>query len=90
MSGDVLSRTDGSSEATASSGRTEAILGRLERAGLNRDLVVAAFAPLVGAVATLWLVIPTLAPGLFPGAAGGDTAEFQTVAPVLGTAHPTG
>lgn len=90
MAGDVLSRTDGSSEATASSGRTEAILGRLERAGLNRDLVVAAFAPLVGAVATLWLVIPTLAPGLFPGAAGGDTAEFQTVAPVLGTAHPTG
>ncbi len=86
MSGDVLSRTDGSSEATASSGRTEAILGRLERAGLNRDLVVAAFAPLVGAVATLWLVIPTLAPGV----ASWDTAEFQTVGPVMGTAHPTG
>ena len=72
------------------SSRTGAILDRIARLGLNRDLAASAFAPLVGAVATLWLVIPTLAPGLFPGAAGGDTAEFQTVAPVLGTAHPTG
>jgi len=45
--------------------------------------------PLLGAVATLWLVVPTLAPGLISQAAG-DSAEFQTVSWVLGTAHPTG
>jgi hypothetical protein len=53
---------------------------------LNRKLAASAIAPLLSAVATLWLVIPTLAPGV----ASWDTAEFQTVAPVLGTAHPTG
>ena len=51
--------------------------------------MAAALAPLIGAVATLWLVIPTLAPGVISEAAG-DSAEFQTVAWVLGTAHPTG
>jgi hypothetical protein len=40
-------------------------------------------------MATLWLVIPTLAPSVL-SEAGGDTAEFQTVSWVLGTAHPTG
>ena len=62
----------------------------LRRPGRTRDFALAAFAPLLSAAVTLWLVIPTLAPGVFPGAGGGDTAEFQTVAPVLGTAHPTG
>jgi hypothetical protein len=38
------------------------------------------------AAITLWLVIPTL----MPGVGSWDTAEFQTVGPVLGTAHPTG
>ena len=33
---------------------------------------------------TLFFVVPTLAPGV----ASWDTAEFQTVGPVLGTAHP--
>ncbi len=86
MAGDDLPRTDSSPEATTPSRRTEAIRRRLAVAGLNRDLAAAAFAPLVGAVATLWLVIPTLAPGVLAW----DTAEFQTVAPVLGTGHPTG
>ncbi len=86
MAGDDLPRTGGSPEATTPSRRTEAIGRRLARAGLNRDLAAAAFAPLVAAVATLWLVIPTLAPGVLSW----DTAEFQTVAPVLGTGHPTG
>ena len=36
---------------------------------------------------TLYLVIPTLAARALPA---WDTAEFQTVGPVLGTAHPTG
>lgn len=86
MAGDDLPRTGGSPEATTPSRRTEAIGRRLARAGLNCDLAAAAFAPLVAAVATLWLVIPTLAPGVLSW----DTAEFQTVAPVLGTGHPTG
>ena len=29
-------------------------------------------------------------PGLMPGVGFWDTGEFQTVAPILGTAHPTG
>ena len=47
---------------------------------------MAATAPAAAAALTLLLVIPTLAPGV----ASWDTAEFQTVGPVLGTAHPTG
>ena len=62
---------------------------RLESAAQNRGLAGAALAPIVGALATLWLVIPTLAPTVL-AQAGGDTAEFQTVSWVLGTAHPTG
>jgi hypothetical protein len=54
---------------------------------LADPLVIAAVAaPLVAALVTLWLVIPTLAPGLLSW----DTAEFQAVPPVLGTGHPTG
>jgi len=46
-----------------------------------------------------WLVPPAVAvlavivivgPGLMPGVGYWDTGEFQTVAPLLGTAHPTG
>jgi hypothetical protein len=51
-----------------------------------RSLAGPALAPLIGAVVTLVLVIPTLAPGVLDW----DTAEFQTVGPVLGVAHPTG
>jgi len=48
---------------------------------------LAAFlAPLIGGAVTLYLVLPTLMPGI----SSWDTAEFQTVAPLLGTAHPTG
>jgi hypothetical protein len=78
-----------STEGTPLPGRFGRLRARLESVGLNRRLAEAAIAPLVGALATLWLVIPTLAPGLL-SQAGGDSAEFQTVAWVLGTAHPTG
>jgi hypothetical protein len=71
------------------SGRAGAIRGRLGKVGLDRGFADAALAPLLGALATLWLVVPTLAPGLISQAAG-DSAEFQTVSWVLGTAHPTG
>jgi hypothetical protein len=73
----------------AVSSRADAIRTRLASVGLNRKLAGAALAPLIGAVATLILTIPTLAPGVLTEA-GGDSAEFQTVAWVLGTAHPTG
>lgn len=71
------------------SARAAAILARLERAGVDRGFALAALAPIVGAITTLVLVIPTLAPGVISEAAG-DSAEFQTVTWVLGTAHPTG
>jgi Protein of unknown function (DUF2723) len=35
-------------------------------------------------------VVANAAPGLMPGVGFWDTGEFQTVLPVLGTAHPTG
>jgi hypothetical protein len=90
LAGDTVKQTPDSPEASTPSGRAGAILARLEDAGLNRRLAIAALAPLVAFVATVWLIVPTLAPGLFSGAGGGDTAEFQTVTWVLGTAHPTG
>ncbi len=43
-------------------------------------------APAAAAALTFFFVVPTLAPGVMTW----DTAEFQTVGPVLGTAHPTG
>ena len=77
------------SPSAAPSNRLRAILARLQRAGLDRRFAAAVLAPLIGAAATLALVIPTTAPGVISQAAG-DSAEFQTVAWVLGTAHPTG
>src|SRR5664280_3265061 len=50
------------------------------------ELLGAASAPAAAAALTLLFVVPTLAPGI----SNWDTAEFQTVGPVLGTAHPTG
>lgn len=47
---------------------------------------LAAAAPVIVAAVSLGLI----APRLMPGVGYWDTAEFQTVAPVLGTAHPTG
>ncbi len=43
-------------------------------------------APLVVAM----LVVLIVWPGLMPGVGYWDTAEFQTILPVMGTAHPTG
>jgi hypothetical protein len=49
-------------------------------------LLAATLAPLVGGAVGLVLILPTL----MPGVSNWDTAEFQTVGPLLGTAHPTG
>jgi hypothetical protein len=69
--------------------RLSSIRGALARtlARLTDPATLAALGgPAAAAVLTLVFVIPTLAPGV----ASWDTAEFQTVGPVLGTAHPTG
>ena len=73
----------------ANSSRAAVLRNRVAAATLNSGLGSALMAPLIGAAVTLWLVIPTLAPGVISMAAG-DSAEFQTVSWVLGTAHPTG
>ena len=57
----------------------------LRRLAASESLAVVA-APAVAGLLTLLFVLPTLAPGVLFW----DTAEFQTVGPVLGTAHPTG
>ena len=36
------------------------------------------------------VVVANAAPGLMPGVGFWDTGEFQTILPILGTAHPTG
>jgi 4-amino-4-deoxy-L-arabinose transferase-like glycosyltransferase len=68
----------------ASSGRGR--LALLYRRVTDPAVVLALVAPMAAAVVTMYLVIPTL----LPGVADWDTAEFQTVGPLLGTAHPTG
>lgn len=45
---------------------------------------------LVPAAVVAAIVIAGIAPGLAPDVAFWDTGEFQTVLPILGTAHPTG
>ncbi len=36
------------------------------------------------------IVLVVIRPGLLPGVAYWDTGEFQTILPIMGTAHPTG
>jgi hypothetical protein len=52
----------------------------------NPSFLAAIATPAGAAALTLFFVIPTLGAGV----ANWDTAEFQTVGPVLGTAHATG
>ncbi len=70
------------SAAPSGGGRLSVLRDRLT----DPVFALAVVAPMTAAVVTLFLVIPTL----LPGVANWDTAEFQTVGPVLGTAHPTG
>jgi hypothetical protein len=46
--------------------------------------------PALGALAVAAVVLVLCRHALLPGVGFWDTAEFQTVGPVLGTAHPTG
>ncbi len=59
--------------------------GRRYRFGAGRRLVWV-LPPLAVAV----IVILVIGPGLMPDVGFWDTAEFQTVLPIMGTAHPTG
>ncbi len=89
MAGDTTPPKVEPAEATGRPGILARLGSRLVQAGLDRRFAATAIAPLVAAAATLFVVTPTLAPGVLSQAAG-DTAEFQTVAWVMGTAHPTG
>jgi hypothetical protein len=66
------------------SSTTPGFVTRLSADGLARAAVL--LAPLVVAA----VVVTIVWPGLMPGVGFWDTGEFQTVAPLLGTAHPTG
>lgn len=54
-----------------------------------RQLPIAA-GPFLPPLVVALVVILVVSPGLMPGVGFWDTGEFQTVAPILGTAHPTG
>jgi len=60
------------------------VLGRAPR--LRPDVLATVLPPAVVVLAVILVVWP----GLMPGVGYWDTGEFQTVAPILGTAHPTG
>jgi hypothetical protein len=64
-----------------------AIGGLLERGPRLRPGALAAILP---PAAVILIVTVIVGPGLMPGVGYWDTGEFQTVAPILGTAHPTG
>lgn len=55
-----------------------------------RDRVLRIGAIVLAPALVAALVIWNAAPGLMPGVGFWDTGEFQTVLPILGTAHPTG
>ena len=44
----------------------------------------------VGPLLVGLIVIAVIRPGLMPGVGYWDTGEFQTILPIMGTAHPTG
>ena len=55
-----------------------------------RDRALRAALVLLPPLIVAAFVIVNVAPGLMPGVGFWDTGEFQTVLPILGTAHPTG
>jgi transmembrane protein TMEM260 (protein O-mannosyltransferase) len=56
----------------------------------TRDRVLRAALVLLPPLIVAAFVVVNAAPGLMPGVGFWDTGEFQTVLPLLGTAHPTG
>jgi len=56
----------------------------------TRDHVLRAALIVLPPLIVATIVILNVAPGMMPGVGFWDTGEFQTVLPILGTAHPTG
>jgi hypothetical protein len=56
----------------------------------TRDRVLRAALVILPPLIVAAIVIVNVAPGMMPGVGFWDTGEFQTVLPILGTAHPTG
>jgi transmembrane protein TMEM260 (protein O-mannosyltransferase) len=63
--------------------------GRGATGGTTRGAAVPGL-PLVAAIGVAVVVIANAWSGLMPGVGFWDTGEFQTVLPIMGTAHPTG
>lgn len=62
----------------------------LELEWATRDRVLRAALVALPPLIVAAFIIVNIAPGLMPGVGFWDTGEFQTVLPILGTAHPTG
>jgi hypothetical protein len=84
VSADMSETTAAEVEARAGSGAA----GEVE--WTTRDRTIRAALVLLPPVIVAAFVIVNVAPGLMPGVGFWDTGEFQTVLPILGTAHPTG
>lgn len=80
--GGVTDRTDRDGDAPAARGSARAATVVLLRSRISWPVVAAAGVALVAFGLCLWR--------LLPGVGYWDTAEFQMVGPVMGTAHPTG
>jgi Protein of unknown function (DUF2723) len=65
-------------------------VARAEVRWTARDRAVRAALVVLPPLIVAAIVIVNVAPGLMPGVGYWDTGEFQTVLPLLGTAHPTG
>lgn len=55
-----------------------------------RPKMIDRWGPVVGPVAVAIFVLVVIWPGLMPDVGYWDTGEFQTILPIMGTAHPTG
>ncbi len=56
----------------------------------SRPNVIDRWGPVVGPLAVAIFVLIAIWPGLMPDVGYWDTGEFQTILPIMGTAHPTG
>jgi hypothetical protein len=73
-------------DAGAIGGDGAALHVTIERSEPSRRALLAWAAPVLVAI----VVVANAAGGLMPGVGFWDTGEFQTVLPIMGTAHPTG
>jgi Protein of unknown function (DUF2723) len=84
VSADVAERAVPPAASVGAGTGTDPARARLRDRAIR--LAIGVGAPVAVAVG----VVVNAAPGLMPGLGFWDTGEFQTVLPILGTAHPTG